>query len=318
MSYAMSRRPTNLRQRTGPHSEARCARLENERTGPHSGARCARLENERTGPHSEVRCARLENERTGPHSEVRCARLESGVTLIEILIAVTLLSLLSTGVLISMRVGFNTMDLTDRHLSRNRRVVNTRRIIESEIDGFVYTLADFYPQPKSLVQVIFLEAEAQTMRFVTTYSLAEGWRGKPRLAEMQVIPGDRGEGVRLILNETPYTGQIQAGLRVAGFEQNAGGPQITRFQPVEIGPNSFVLADRLAFCRFSYLVIVPNPPYQLWQPAWFQQPVEQQRLPLGVRIEMSPLDVTGNDLHMSTVTVPLRVNRIPGDTRYGD
>ena len=251
-----------------------------------------------------------------PHSNSRQPHNpRAGVTLIEILIAVTLLSLLSTGVLISMRVGFNTMDKTDQHLSRNRRVVNTRRILESEIDGFVYSIANFFPAPTAMTQVIFLQAEQQTMRFVTTYSLNDGWRGKPRLAELQVIPGDRGEGVRLILNETPYTGPVQTGLRIAALVPDpATGVQLTRYKPVEAGANSFVLADRLAFCRFSYLVIVPNPPYQLWQSAWIQQ----QRLPLGVRVEMSPLDITNNDLHISTVTIPLRVNRIPGDTRYGD
>ena len=47
---------------------------------------------------------------------------ESGVTLIEILIAVSLLSLLSVGMLMAMRLGFNTMDKTDSRLVRNRRV----------------------------------------------------------------------------------------------------------------------------------------------------------------------------------------------------
>ena len=48
----------------------------------------------------------------------------AGVTLIEILIAVSLLSLLSVGVLWSMRIGFNTMDKTDARLIHNRRVSN--------------------------------------------------------------------------------------------------------------------------------------------------------------------------------------------------
>src|ERR1019366_5997472 len=132
--------------------------------------------------------------------------------------AVLLLMFPPPGVPVAMRVGFNTMDKTDQHLSRTRRVVNTRRIIESEIDGFVYSIANFYPAPTALTQVVFLQAEPQSMRFVTTYSLTEGWRGKPRLAELQVIPGDQGQGVRLILNETPYTGPLQTGQRVAGIE----------------------------------------------------------------------------------------------------
>ncbi len=37
---------------------------------------------------------------------------KSGVTLIEILIAISLLSLLSAGILVAMRLGLNTMDKT--------------------------------------------------------------------------------------------------------------------------------------------------------------------------------------------------------------
>ena len=53
-------------------------------------------------------------------------RSQSGVTLIEILVAVSLLSLLSVGMLTAMRLGFNTMDKVDAHLVANRRVVNSR------------------------------------------------------------------------------------------------------------------------------------------------------------------------------------------------
>src|SRR3954469_22609270 len=89
----------------------------------------------------------------------------AGVTLIEILIAVTLLSLLATGVLIAMRLGFNTMDKTNARVMQNRRVVNARRIIESEINGFVYSIANFYTQPNVWQPVAFLQAEPQSMRF---------------------------------------------------------------------------------------------------------------------------------------------------------
>ncbi len=246
---------------------------------------------------------------SGRRGCVRGAR--AGVTLIEILVAITLLSLLATGVLIAMRLGFGTMDKTNTYLSQNRRVVNARRIVESEIGGFVLTFATFYPQPLFPTNVVFFQAEPQSMRFVTTYSLNEGLRGRPQIAELQVIAGERGEGARLILNETPYTGPLQAGLRVAGVEPDPTGRAITNFQPIRAGAGSFVLADRLAYCRFSYLEVQPRAPFQLWQQAW----VLKERLPLGVRIEMAPLDsarnAAGAQLHVTSVTVPLRVDRIP-------
>ena len=139
---------------------------------------------------------------------------QAGLTLVEILVAVSLLSLLSVGMLTAMRLGFNTMDRVDAHLVKNRRVVNTRGIIESEINGFVFTIADYRPQPLQVVSVPFIQLEPQSMRFVTSYSLEDGWRGRPQIAALQVIPGEA--GVRLIVNETPYTGRVQAGQNVAG------------------------------------------------------------------------------------------------------
>ena len=238
---------------------------------------------------------------------------ESGVTLIEILIAVSLLSLLSVGMLVAMRLGFSTMDKTDTRLVRNRRVSNTRGIIESEIDGFVYSLADYRPAPNEKRTVPFLQTEAQSMRFVTSYSLEEGWRGRPRIAELQVIPGEKNQGVRLIVNETPYSGPEQAGREILGIEQEPSRPPIIRFAPILPGPQSFVLADRLAFCRFSWLEPLFVPPFQRWRPDW----VQPQILPLAVRIEMAPLDSTPTELRIGTVTVPFNVNRSPG-TNYAD
>jgi general secretion pathway protein J len=240
---------------------------------------------------------------------------ESGVTLIEILIAVSLLSLLSVGMLVAMRLGFTTMDKTDSRLVRNRRVSNTSKIVENEIDGFIAATAAYHPQPGNTYLIPFLQTEAQTMRFVTSYSLDQAWRGGPRIAVMQVIPGENNRGVRLIVNEAPYTGPEGTGQQILGIEQDpASGAQIVRFVPVAPGPDSFVLADKLAYCRFSYLQPLPEPPFEMWRPDW----VIPQQLPLGIRIEMAPLDAeNSSELRIGTVTVPLNVNRTPG-TNYAD
>ena len=233
----------------------------------------------------------------------------SGVTLIEILLAISLLSLLSVGMLLSMRVGFNTMNKVDSRLIGDRRVSYARRIVEDEISGYIYSTAIFHPQPNTAMMVAFNQWEPQTMRFVTAYSLQDAWRGRPQIAALQVIPGADGRGVRLIVNETPYTGSEQAGQMIASIDQTFA----VRYAPVIAGSQSFVLADRLSFCRFSYLQPLPIEPFQVWRPDW----VQKQILPQGVRIEMAPLDTSPADLHVSTVTVPLHVNTTPG-TIYAD
>jgi prepilin-type N-terminal cleavage/methylation domain-containing protein len=244
---------------------------------------------------------------------------QSGVTLLEMIVAVSLLSLLSLGMLIAMRLGFNTMDKLNSHLVMDRRVVNSRGIIENEISGFMFTMADFMPGSPAFRTVPFIEAEPQSMRFVTSYSLNDGWRGRPQISVLQVIPGDivagdSRRGVRLIVNELPYTGPVQAGQTITGIETDAVSRQsVPQFVPVAPGPQSFVLADRLAFCRFLYLQPLPEAPFQLWRPDW----VLPARLPLAIRIEMAPLDTGASSLHVTTVTVPLHVTRTPGST-YAD
>jgi general secretion pathway protein J len=237
---------------------------------------------------------------------------QAGITLIEILIAVSLLSLLSVGILISMHLGLSTMDKTDSRLVRNRRVVNARKIIESEIDGFTFSMANFMPEPNAIRVVPFFQAEPQSMRFVTSYSLQDASRGRPQIVALQVIPGEKNEGVRLIVDETPYTGRTQAGQTILSLESVPGGT-ITHFAPIAAGPQSFVLADRLQYCRFSYLEALPREPYPTWRSDW----VQPMRLPMGIRIEMAPLDPTPTDLHVTTVTVPVNVNLTPG-TVYAD
>jgi prepilin-type N-terminal cleavage/methylation domain-containing protein len=237
-------------------------------------------------------------------AQQRPFRPQAGVTLIEILIAVSLLSLLSVGVLIAMRIGLNTMDKVDSRLVSNRRVTYARRIIENEIAGFTYTFAEWQMRPDFVQSVPFYEWNLQTMRFVTTYSLNDAWRGRPQIAALQVIAGSDGRGVRLIVNETPYTGPAQAGQAVSSVEPDG----TVHFAPVLAGPQSFVLADRLAYCRFSYLERLSTAPFQAWRHDWIQS----RELPQGIRLEMAPLDPSSSDLHVTNVTIAFHVQYTPG------
>ncbi len=236
----------------------------------------------------------------------------AGLTLIEVLIAISLLSLLSTGMLIAMRIGLNTMEKTDAHLVQNRKVANVRQIVENEIAGFIFTRANFHPAPQQTLALNFTQFEPTSMRFVTAYSLQDAWRGRPQIGALQIIPGEQNRGVRLIVNETPYTGPEQTGLFITGIELDPTVGQITHFAPIVPGANSFVLADKLAYCRFSYLEPRFEPPLRVWQTLWVRP-----TLPLGIRIEMAPLENGPAELHMSTVTATFPINRTP-DTNYFD
>ncbi len=243
------------------------------------------------------------------------SRGRRGVTLIEVLIAVSLLSLLSVGMLMAMRVGLNALNRANSRLIDNRRVIGVERILEQQIAGLVPVMA-MCAVPQARVRMTFFQGEPQAMRFVSTFSLTEAWRGRPQLLEYLVIPRDDGEGVRLVVNEVPYTGAEGAGNLCLGPVPGPTGDLVPRFLPIQAGPRSFVLADRLAACKFSYLapapVGTPPPALPVWRPDW---PIMDW--PLAVRIDMRSIDEDPSRLRPLTVTAPIEISRNPL-RRYAD
>jgi prepilin-type N-terminal cleavage/methylation domain-containing protein len=241
-------------------------------------------------------------------------RSERGLTLIEVLIATSLVGLLSVGMLWAIRVGVGAMGKANDKLIANRRVTGSQRVLEQQIAGFIPVTAEMPAAPGTPgMKIPFFQGEPQSMRFVSSYSLQEGSRGSPQILAFQVIPGDNGAGVRLIVDEYPYTGSVSAGLFVTG---RVSDPillrPVTRFAPIEAGPHSFVLADKLAYCNFFYQELRPKPEIERWNNLW-----TLDRWPQGIRIEMAPLDPKSASLHMVTVTAPLHVTRLAMDT-YDD
>jgi general secretion pathway protein J len=242
-------------------------------------------------------------------------RRESGTTLIEVLIAVTLLSLLSVGMLTAMRVGFMAYSKTTNKLMENRRVAGAQRVVQEELEGMMPVVAACGEAPgATAVKTVFFEGQPQTMRLVSTFSLEQGWRGRPQILELFVIPGEEGRGVRLVVNEIPYTGPIgMARLCTGRTRDPLTGGNLAIFAPVQAGPNSFVLADKLAYCRFFYFTIPLDrnlAPH--WTPNW-----TIAGWPFAVRIEMAPLDPDPSRLQPITITAPIHIHRSP-EIQYVD
>src|SRR5262249_54343317 len=137
-------------------------------------------------------------------------------------------------------------------------------------------LASPAPDAPPSMKLLFFQGEPQSMRFVSSYSLQEASRGIPRILEFQVIPGDRGKGVRLVVNETLYSGPASAGFFCLGR---------FLFRPIEVGPRSFVLADKLSYCHFAFQNAPPPPAPGEWRTTW-----DVDHWPSAIRIDMAPLD----------------------------
>ena len=248
---------------------------------------------------------------------VRSREPEAGVTLIELLIAVTLVALLAVGMFIALRVGLSALDKSNAKLMANRRVASVERIVEAQISGIMPVKAQCLPSQQSPALTIpFFQGDPQAMRLVSSYSLQQGNRGVPMILEFHVIAGEEGRGVRLVVNEHMYTGPNATGMFCAGQAPDATGMMQPIFLPIETSSSSFVLADKLAYCRFSYRFIPPQynplaPAQPLWLVHW-----PKPFLPNAIRIEMAPLEPDSARVQPVTLTVPVHVTRDPTKTDY--
>jgi prepilin-type N-terminal cleavage/methylation domain-containing protein len=238
-----------------------------------------------------------------------------GSTLIELLIAITLVSLLSVGMLFAIRVGLRTLEATNRRVLVNRRTAGSQRILELQIADFIpakVVCGGVNAPPGNSLKTPFFQGEPNVMRFVTAYSLQEAGRGYPRVVELFIGPGQAGAGVRLLENEYMYTGPIGAGLFCAlGGQEGAAGGDPIRWRPAEQSESSFVIADKLAGARFSYLLPGEGGKPDEWVPRW----IKHTRWPAAVRVEMGPLDPSPDRLAPVSFTAPIRITRQPEDLR---
>ena len=238
-------------------------------------------------------------------------RTQRGVTLLEMLIAITLVAGLSTGMLMAMRTSLLTYEKTAKKLESNRHFVKAQQILSSQISA-VIPASGVCPaaQGPGITVLSFLRGSADGLRFISSYSIAEGARGYPQIVEYRVLSGDRGS-VRLVATERPYTGP-QSTVSFCTATASTGSAfefgSATQASAKTTPEASYVLADHLAYCRFSY-----HEPYDQnrlletsWLPLW-DRPV----LPAGVRLEMQPVAPERGGLSALGMTIPIQVNRDP-------
>ena len=230
---------------------------------------------------------------------------ERGVTLLELLISISLVSLLSLGVMYSLRVGIDALGKVNDRFMKNRRVLGAEKALAQMLHGMMPATVECGNQPGGPKSVMF-QGDPQAMRFVSSYSLNEGARGYPKLVEFTVIPGEK-EGFRMIVNEVPYSSTLSLrGLCVGISNDPSTGQPSPLFPPVGPRPDSFILADRLAGVQFFYRETLPAPLFERWHTKWLYS-----KMPSAVRIQMLPLEQTPANLQTSSVTIPIRITANP-------
>jgi prepilin-type N-terminal cleavage/methylation domain-containing protein len=225
-------------------------------------------------------------------------RAERGFTLMELIIAITLLGMLSAGLLMAMRSGLMTMERTNARIDQNRRAMGVLSLIRRQVAG-VIPAKGVCPGPGAARE--FFRGDAATMVFVSSESMTQGSRGYPQIVRYQFRPNPDGT-VRLEVMEQVYSGAASTAMYC-----QPGLPQ------VEGLPTPVVLYDRLGGGAFGYYQVNPYTRVTAgWIGGW-QSPY----MPAAVRIEMTAAPGSAPRLPLSSLTIPLQTSREPG-TEYRD
>jgi hypothetical protein len=187
-------------------------------------------------------------------------------------------------ILTALRIGTQAWERTNDSLMLDRRVASSNAILNSELDGIFAAAAQTRdPNTGGARRFLFFQGQPESMRFVTSFSLEKGPRGGSRIVELQVTPAAR--GIRVLLNERGYDGPESAGAVVTGIAPNpAGVGSLPLFAPIVAQPSSFIIADELETCAFTYLTHGrPDRPAE-WAPIW----TDALQLPAAISIQMTP------------------------------
>jgi len=230
---------------------------------------------------------------------VRVSRQQRGFTLMELMISITLVAAIATGMLLAMRGGLLSLDRTQARLDQNRRALGIQRILALQLGGAMPVRSGC---GGGQMTPFAFRGTVGALQMVSTYSMAEGARGLPHIVEYQVAPDENGT-VKLIVYERLYTGLNST----AGFCSETIALQGSA-QPI-------VAASHLAYCRILYRQMDPDTQFRAdaWVSAW-----NQPDLPAAVRIEMLPAAPDATRLPVVAVTASLHTNRSYQDPPYDD
>lgn len=189
-------------------------------------------------------------------------RRDAGMTLIELLLAVMLFAGIAASMGIVLNVAFGSLNRIDSKIDFTRRVLASQRTLDQILSGLIPVNAPCGGRPIGFVGL------SNAVRFVSSHSLTEAARGRPQVVDLFVGPSPNG-GFRLMLNERPFFGKLSLAN--------------TCSMPFDTLDTSFILADRLAYARFSYRKIDFESGQELWAGGW-----NFLEWPSGIRIEMAP------------------------------
>jgi prepilin-type N-terminal cleavage/methylation domain-containing protein len=211
-------------------------------------------------------------------------RSQHGVTLIELLVAMTLMGFVSLGLVFTMRVGITAWQHGDARLAADRAVVAAGDLIATQLADARARYVGWM-EPDHRTSFLLFDGGADVLHFLTRYSVATRERGGSWLAEYWFERNARNE-CRLLYNEFPFRSDEDAAAVVAGITVDREGRQLVQYRAPHAGPNTRILYTGVHDCAFEYL-IEPSAEPVYWGKFW---PGDPRFLPHAVAVRFRGLE----------------------------
>jgi prepilin-type N-terminal cleavage/methylation domain-containing protein len=206
---------------------------------------------------------------------------QRGFTLMELLVTITVLSLLAASILFGWRIAAGAWGRASQLVDGQRRMSATHDVLAMQMAE----MTPIVPARRQGNTAVFFQGEPHTARFLSRYSLSN--RSRSGLVRIEYLIAEAGDGTQqLLLNEAPLGNAEELSALMTGAEQGPEGV-LLRFSPFERTERTRVLFDGLQEARFEYYRRTGPAGPGGWVSEWRSQGTELPRA-MAIRFRSQP------------------------------
>lgn len=211
------------------------------------------------------------------------AKQNHGFTLLEVLVSITVISLLATTILFAWRIATAAWGRATTLLEEDRRVDAVQQVLREQMAAMV----PLRSRSNQALGEVFFQGEPLHARFVSRYSLENRTRAGLYRIEYSVERQSDGT-MQILLNEFPVENPEELTALLVGTETTDAG-SVLRFTPLEHTAQTQVLMDGLPESHLEYF----QSDAATGQGTWVTQWTSRGELPRAMAIRIAPTSGTG-------------------------